>query len=146
MNRIYKFEKVSELISCAGQPTEDQLKQLAAEKYELIVNLGLLDTKYALPGEAATVKALGMDYFHIPVVFEGPKISELTDFIAYMNKHADKKILVHCAANYRASAFMGLYLFSKAEVTKEEMHDFIDDVWQPNIVWKSFIEEALICL
>jgi protein tyrosine phosphatase (PTP) superfamily phosphohydrolase (DUF442 family) len=113
MSRIYNFEKVSDLLACSGQPTEDQLKQLADEKYEAIVNLGLLNTKYALPGEAAIVEALGMEYFHIPVIFEKPQISELTDFINYMNSNADKKILVHCAANYRASAFMGLPFFKK---------------------------------
>jgi len=142
MNRIYKFEKISDLLSCAGQPTEDQLKQLAGEEYQLIVNLGLSDTKYALPNEAVLVEKLGMDYLHIPVIFESPQLSELADFIAYMNHHTDKKVMVHCAANYRASAFTGLFLFSKAQLTEEEMHHFIEDVWQPNTVWQAFIKES----
>ncbi len=143
MGNIYHFEKVSDLLACSGQPTESQLKQLAEEKYQIVVNLGLLETKYALTGEAAIVESLRMEYFHFPVVFEHPQISELVDFINYMNNHAGKKMLVHCAANYRASAFVGLYLLSKSELTEEEMHDFIDDVWQPNTVWQSFIEEGI---
>jgi len=143
MKGIYHFEKVSDLLSCAGQPTESQLKQLAEEGYQVIVNIGLLNTKYALPGEAAIVEALGMDYFHIPVVFENPEVNELASFTSYMDKCSTKKVLVHCAANYRASAFIGLYLFSRGVFTEEEMHHFIDDVWQPNLVWQSFIKDAL---
>jgi len=146
MKKIYNFEKISDLLYCSGQPTEVQLQQLAGEGYHIIVNLGLLNTKYALPEEASTVETLGMQYFHIPVVFENPKLNELTDFIDFMNIHADEKTLVHCAANYRASAFMGLYLFSKSELTEEEMHEFIDDVWQPNTVWQAFIKDALAFL
>lgn len=143
MTRIYKFERVSDLLACAGQPTEEQLKQLAEDSYQVIVNLGLLETKYALSNEAALVEKLGMDYLHIPVIFESPQLSELADFIVYMDHHTDKKVMVHCAANYRASAFMGLYLFSKAELTEEEMQNFIEDVWQPNTVWQAFIKEGV---
>jgi len=50
---------------------------------------------------------------------------------------------VHCAANYRASVFTRLYLLAAGEMDKQEMEDFIDDIWQPNTVWKQFLEEGI---
>jgi protein tyrosine phosphatase (PTP) superfamily phosphohydrolase (DUF442 family) len=143
MRGIYHFHKISDELSCAGQPTGEQLKQLAAENYRVIVNLGLLNTRYALPDEAGLVSELGIDYYHIPVDFEKPQLTELTDFIAYMKQQAGKKTMVHCAANYRASVFTGLYLLAAGEMDEQEMEDFIEDIWQPNTVWQQFLEEGV---
>ena len=143
MRGIYHFYKISGQLSCAGQPTEDQLKQLAAEKYEVIINLGLLNTKYSLPDEAGLAKELGLNYHHIPVNFEKPQLTELADFIGLMNQHSGSKTMVHCAANYRASVFTGLYLLAAGKMDKEEMEDFIDDIWQPNTVWQQLLEDGI---
>lgn len=142
MPAIRNFYKVTDILACSGQPNEAQLQQLAAAGYKVIVNLGLLNTVYALPNEAALVTGLGMEYYHIPVQFDDPQISELTDFISYMNQHKGEKILVHCAANYRASVFIGLYLLSTGEITADELQDFVEDAWQPNLVWQLFLDEG----
>ena len=143
MSAIYNFHKVSDLLACSGQPREGQLRSIADDGYRMIINLGLADGKYALADEAASVKQLGIIYHHIPVQFDNPQLSELLEFIGLMNKHEDDKKLVHCAANYRASAFTGLYLFSKNEMDEEGMESFIGDIWQPDATWQAFIEESL---
>jgi protein tyrosine phosphatase (PTP) superfamily phosphohydrolase (DUF442 family) len=143
MRPIYHFEKISDTLSCAGQPTEEQFRELVAGNFDVIINLGLLDTKYALPNEEDLVDALGMDYHHIPVIFEDPQINELAQFMSCMDKNADKKLLVHCAANYRASAFVGLYLFAKERLPEGELQDFVEDVWKPNTVWQKFLEDGV---
>jgi protein tyrosine phosphatase (PTP) superfamily phosphohydrolase (DUF442 family) len=143
MSSIYNFRRVSGQLSCSGQPTEDQLKHLAGDKYQVIVNLGLLNTKYSLPNEDGIATELGIDYYHIPVLFDDPQISQLADFINYMDEHSGKKTIVHCAANYRASVFTGLYLFATAKLDEREMQEFIEDVWQPDAVWQQFLDEGL---
>ncbi len=143
MGAIFNFYEVSDMLACSGQPTDDQLKQLVTEQYQVVVNLGLLNTKYSLPDEAASLKAIQLDYHHIPVAFDNPQIDELADFITYMNQHNGKKVLVHCAANYRASVFMGLYLFAVDKIDEAAMQLFIEDVWQPDAVWQQFIDECL---
>jgi len=60
-----------------------------------------------------------------------------------MDQLQSKKVFVHCAANYRATAFTGLYLFAKSELTREELQSFISQIWQPDAVWQRFIDEAL---
>jgi len=143
MKPIYQFEQISDHLACSGQPTEEQFKEFVAGKFDIVINLGLLDTKYALENEKKLVLSLGMDYFHIPVVFEDPRLSELLLFISHMYQNEGKKILVHCAANYRASTFLGLYLFAKERLQEEEVRDFVEDVWQPNTTWSKFLAEGL---
>ena len=143
MNSIYNFQQVSDRLACSGQPSEDQLQTIADDGYKVVVNLGLADGKYALPDEAKSVKDLGLDYYHLPTQFESPQVEELEEFIGVMNDHADEKTLVHCAANYRASVFTGLYLFAINELNETAMQDFIEKVWQPDGVWQQFIEEGM---
>ncbi|MDB5006570.1 MAG: phosphatase [Mucilaginibacter sp.] len=143
MNAINNFNKITDLLSCSGQPTADQLKQLAADNYQVVVNLGMSDGKYALPDEAASVKSANMDYYHIPVVFDDPQLTELGNFINFMKSQRDKKILVHCAVNYRASSFTGLYLFAAGQLDEQQMQLFIEDVWQPDAVWQQFIDDSI---
>ena len=143
MSNIFNFHQVNDTLVCAGQPREGQLAAIAEDGYKVIINLGLADGKYALADEAASVKALGLAYHHIPVQFENPQLYELTTFIADMQQHEGEKILVHCAANYRASAFTGLYLFAEGKLNEEEMQEFIEGVWQPDAVWQQFIEDSI---
>ncbi|HTI60869.1 protein tyrosine phosphatase family protein [Mucilaginibacter sp.] len=143
MRGIYHFEKVSDKLACAGQPTEEQFRQVVAGQYDVVINLGLLNTKYSLPDELGLMAELKVGYHHIPVVFEKPQLSELDNFIALIDQNTDKRILVHCAANYRASVFTGLYLFAAGELPEDELQDFVEDVWQPNTVWQQFLEAGI---
>ncbi|MDR3694346.1 protein tyrosine phosphatase family protein [Mucilaginibacter sp.] len=143
MNSIYNYHLVSNMLACSGQPREAQLPIIAAEGYRVIINLGLADGKYALTNEHASAKQLGITYHHIPVQFDDPQINELIAFFELMNRHKGDKKLVHCAANYRASAFTGLYLFSIHQLDEDRLISFIEDVWQPDPVWQQFIEESI---
>ncbi len=143
MSAIYNFRRVSDRLACAGQPREDQLATVASDGYAVIINLGLSEGKYALTDEASSVKLLGLTYHHIPVLFDSPQVAELESFIALMDKHAGEKIFVHCAANYRASVFTGLYLFAADKLDEQGMREFIEELWQPDPVWELFIEESM---
>ena len=140
MSAIYNFQNVSDLLAYSGQPREGQLMSIAADGYKVIINLGLLDTKYSLKDEASSVEEPRVNLLsHPQVLFDSPRLDDLRAFIETMNEHSGDKTLVHCAANYRASAFTRLYLFSKAEMTEEEMIDFIENIWRPDHVWEDFI-------
>ena len=67
---IYNYIKVDERTVTAGQPTEDQLRSAAAEGFVTVINLGVLDPRYALKDEAGFVQSCGMGYHHIPVDWE----------------------------------------------------------------------------
>ena len=143
MPGIKNFVQVSDHLACAGQPDESQLADIAGQGYEVVINLGLADGKYALPDEAASLARLGLTYHHIPVLFDKPQLAEWNAFANLMNEHRAQKTFVHCAANYRATAFTGLYLFATSQLTEQELAAFIARIWQPDDVWQKFIAEAV---
>jgi protein tyrosine phosphatase (PTP) superfamily phosphohydrolase (DUF442 family) len=108
-DEITNFIRVDGRIATAGQPTEEQLRAAATEGYAAVVNLGMLDPRYALPDEAGLVRSLGMSYHHVPVVWEDPRESDFEAFEQVMGSLAEGKVLIHCAANFRVTAFYSLY-------------------------------------
>ena len=143
LNEIKNFQKLSDSISSAGQPLEEQLRFVKEAGFEVVINLGLLNNpEYSLKDEAGSIRALGMEYIHIPVIFEQPTLQNLEDFFRAMDEHQGKKIFVHCAMNMRASAFIGLYNAIRLKQPHEQAFELMLRIWEPNEVWKSFIEEA----
>ena len=141
---IYKFRPIEDTLSTSGQPTEAQLRASATEGYDVIINLALHDhPRYSLPDEMGLVKALGMEYVYIPVQFDDPQEEDLLAFIEAMETHKNKKILVHCAANMRVTAFLGLYRVIKQGKEKNEAFEPMRTVWEPDEVWSSFISRML---
>ena len=123
----------------AGQPTESELRELAAAKIEVIVNLGLLDPRYCLEDEAGLIRSLGMSYHHLPVDFDAPSRGDLWRFFDVLRAEAGRSILVHCAANYRATCFVALFAEAHLGWTRAEGDAYIARVWAPNEAWKAFL-------
>ena len=48
-------------------------------------------------------------------------------------------ILVHCAANYRVTAFVGLYRVLCEGWAADKAFEPMRSVWEPDGVWKQFI-------
>lgn len=143
MEDIKNLIVVSPHLATAGQPSVEQLGAVATEGYQLVINLGLMDKRYCLDDEAGVVAALGMDYHHIPVEFAGPQLSDLRAFFAIMDANAGRRILVHCAANYRVTCFVALYGRTRWGWTETQAAELIGRVWQPDQVWQDFMRHAL---
>ena len=138
------FREVDERLLTAGQPNEAQLADAARRGVQVVINLALHDDpRYSLADEAGCVRGLGMDYVHIPVQFNGPTEENLRAFISAMDAHRGKTILVHCAANYRVTAFVGLYRVLCERWVAEKAFQPMRTVWEPNPVWKQFIANML---
>lgn len=141
---IYNYRAVDLKLSTAGQPTEAQLASVARAGFGVVINLALHnDPHYSLRDEPGWVKSLGMEYIHIPVQFEAPTESDLLAFFAAMDKHQEQKVLVHCAANMRVTAFLGLYRAIKQGLPSDEAFALMKTIWEPNPVWSSFISAML---
>ena len=72
-----------------------------------------------------------------------PGEAELLEFFDAMEKHRDKKILAHCAANKRVTAFLGLYFVIKQGQAAEQAFALMRQVWAPDPLWSSFIADML---
>ena len=141
---IYNFRRVDDSLVTGGQPTEPQLQSVAESGFGTVINLALHDNpRYSLPDEAGLVGSLGLTYIHIPVQFDAPQQADLLAFFAAMEAHRDQKMLVHCAANKRVTAFLGLYRVIRRGWETEKAFALMSEIWQPDAVWSSFIADML---
>ena len=144
LSGIHKVRAVDESLCTSGQPTVAQLQEIAAAGFTTVINLALHDDpRYSLADEAGTVRSLGMGYVHIPVQFSAPTKKDLAEFFAAMKAHEGQKVWVHCAANIRVSAFLGLYRVIEKRWEREAAFAQLSELWQPDDVWSSFIDSAL---
>ncbi len=72
--------QVTSNICSSGQPTEDQLKQIASQGYECVVNLAMPDHAHSIDREGSIVSSIGMTYVHLPVPFDAPPEGTLRSF------------------------------------------------------------------
>ncbi len=142
IEEIYNFIQVSDNLATSGQPTEEQMSEIASAGYKVVVNLALPTSENALKDEAATVRALGMDYHNIPVVWESPLLSDFERFVPLMDSLAEQKVFLHCVANYRASMFTALYAEKRWGWTRAQADAHIRRIWEPDKVWARFIKDV----
>jgi uncharacterized protein (TIGR01244 family) len=141
---IRNFRQVTPSLATSGQPSETDLAEIARAGYDVIVNLALHDDpRYSLPDEAAAVASLGIEYIHIPVKFDTPTDSDLEQFFAAMKRIEHRRAWVHCAANFRVSAFLGLYWTLAKGWPVDRAFALMESLWQPNPVWSQFIATRL---
>ena len=146
LSEIYNFAQINENLATAGQATREQLPSIKEAGYEVIINIANGTTEHDIPEEADIVAQLGMTYHNIPVDWENPKDSDLQEFFSLMDANQDKKIFVHCIANYRVSAFLMLYRVIKQDVSLEDAQKTKEMIWKPDHIipiWDTFIENAL---
>lgn len=143
MNKILNYVKINELISTSGQPKIEELELIANEGFEVVINLAMPTTSNALENEDKIVSSLNMSYIHIPVDFENPKISDLKLFLNILQALGANKVWIHCAKNYRVSAFMYVYHKYILHTPFEEIDLSIFDKWQPSLIWQELMKVQL---
>ena len=141
---IYNYRRVDDQFITGGQPNEMQLKAAADEGYRVIINLATIDPRYSLKDEAGTVSGLGMKYHHIPVNWDHPTDADFAAFESVMQQIGDARTLVHCAANYRATAFYSLYAEKHLGWSKTRGQEFRASIWRDGKFpeWQALIERT----
>lgn len=145
---IDNFIRVNDAVITGGLPTPEQLGSVSADGYTAVLNLFPFDPARSLPDEAGLVRGLGMAYEHIPVDWDNPTDADLAAFEQIMLQRAGDTILIHCAANYRATAFYSLFARKHRGWSRDEAQAFRARIWAGSDypVWRAFIarHEALI--
>lgn len=136
---IFGWYRFDDRLTSSGQPSEAQLHSLAALGVKIIINLGLHSHERALPDEAASVRALGMEYIHIPVAFDAPSEQDYKSFVRAMQQHDAKPIHVHCIVNARVSAFFYRYRQEYLGISEQDARESMAHIWSPGGVWAHFI-------
>ena len=143
LEHIINYHKVSDTISTAGQPTRSELELLSENGFDTVINIAMDDSGGAIPEEEKIITGYGLTYHHIPVVWESPQQYQLDQFFDLMDTKKGQKTFVHCAKNYRVSAFMYLYYILRLGVDEKHAKGVMFPEWSPDLIWTDFIQTAL---
>lgn len=140
MQNILNYIKINELISTSGQPSVEQFDKIAQDEFEVVINLALHNASNAIENEDKVVTSLKMAYFHIPVDFENPKPSDVKLFLNTLQALGSNKVWVHCALNYRVSAFMYIYHKYILQTPFDDIDISLFEEWSPDTKWQEIIK------
>ncbi len=143
LNDVVNYREYSPTFASAGQPTEAQLPLVKDAGFERIVYIAFSTDRNAIANEDKLVRDLGMDYVHIPVVWNAPTVADFESFAAVMQRNPEQKTLLHCQVNARASAFAFLYRVLYEDVPVAVAKADMNTVWAPNETWRELIFDVL---
>lgn len=134
---------IDEKLCSSAQPSVEALSQLGESGVQHVINLALPSSDNAVANEAALLTAQNINYVQIPVLWESPTAAQFTLFSQVLWAMRDGNVLVHCACNMRASAFVFLYRVLHEAVTLHEAALSMHLIWRPRGVWREFITQQL---
>jgi len=134
---------LSPSLTTAGQPTRASLEALSALGYEAVIYLAPPSVPDAVPEEGTLVGSQGLTYINIPIRFNKPTDRDFEIFAAAVDALKDRRLLVHCQVNMRASSMMFLYRVLRGKEDPETAYQDVTRVWTPNGTWKEFIAAML---
>jgi protein tyrosine phosphatase (PTP) superfamily phosphohydrolase (DUF442 family) len=139
----YNFRKIHDRLTTSGIVLPAGLTKLASQGYEVVVNLMPDTSEHAITDERKIVESQELEYIYIPVDFGQPKRSDFDEFSEALDRISEMKVHIHCAANYRVSAFYALYAVIRGYWSTDRAWNFIHDVWQPaeHSGWSEFISD-----
>jgi hypothetical protein len=97
----------------------------------------------AVRDEQLVVTRQGLSFVNIPVPFDRPTEADFETFAGVPQGFGDRKALVRCQINLRASTMVFLY---RAIVLKEDpqrAYESVTGVWVPDGAWRQFIRDQL---
>lgn len=144
---ILNFYPIEEGLETAGQVLPEHVAGLVEAEVRLVVNLATASEERNA-SEGFLLTSEGISYVQIPVLWEQPTAEDLQLFFAVMDARGDRSTLVHCFANYRASAFTYLYRVLQLNVDEQEARKGLEAVWSEEAFlespqWRLFIDEQL---
>lgn len=114
--------RINDHLTVGPQPTEEELKQLVAEGFRSVVNLrmpGEEEQPLSPDDEKEQVRALGLEYLHIPVSKEGIQ-PEQVDRFRHKVQRLPGPVFVHCHSGKRAGALAMIHTACEAGISGEQ--------------------------
>lgn len=140
---VINYVAYDDTLSSGGALTTDALKRLHKDGLERVIFLAYSDQERSLENADRVVDELDMDYIHIPVKWGAPDAGHFALFAGVMQAAPKQKTLVHCQANFRASAFSMLYRVIYDDVPLAKAKADMNAVWTPDETWTTFILDVL---
>lgn len=134
---------ISAKLVTSGQPSASALTKLASQGFGAVIYLAPPTVSDAVPGEADIVRKQGLEFVNIPIPFGKPTDADFDAFVEVLNRLGDRKVLVHCQVNMRASTMTFLYRVIVGHEKAELAYESVAKVWSPEGPWKRLIVSQL---
>ena len=134
---------ISAQLFSSGQPTAKALEGLGAQGIEAVIYLAPPNVSDAVRDEHLIVSRQGLTFVNIPIIFNTPTAKDFDTFAGILQSLGNKKVLVHCQVNMRASTMVFLY---RVVIGKEDpviAYEAVSKVWAPSGPWKKLMLEVL---
>ena len=136
---MMNYVRIDDRLATGGHFVDDGLSQVQAEGVEVVIDL----RDEPPEGHRERLEAQGLTYVNIPVLWRAPERSDFEAFREAMAQHSGKHVVVQCQANYRASAFTYMYRVLDGGVEEAEARAAMNEIWEPEGEWQSYIEGIL---
>lgn len=138
---VFNYCCIDGSVTTSGIFNNSQLDCLAQWGYDIVINLLPDDSEYAIADEHQRVRAIGLEYTAIPVDFGAPSAADYQDFVEAMSRSNGQRRWIHCAANYRVSAFIARYNMQSKIWSKEQASTHMAKLWniEDHPVWQNFV-------
>ena len=140
---IPNFVSIDKGLACSGQPLPGHFPLLAREGFKAVINLATSASSGHLPEEAGLCAEAGLDFTWRPVSWDAPTIEDYRAFEAWLDANRGRKVLVHCAKNWRASLFCAVYRVVNEGLDPMTARDAVLEVWEPDAVWTGLARQVL---
>ena len=143
---VLNYHRINAQLITAGQISPIHAAQLRDAGVDVVINLSVADPERN-QDEAFAIAAQGIAYFNIPVVWDVPSDADLDLFLNLMDATKGKHVLVHCFANYRASAFTYLHRVLRGGVDPQVARKDMETVWTEKAwaeypQWRELLQRA----
>ncbi|MGE0461166.1 MAG: sulfur transferase domain-containing protein [Vicinamibacterales bacterium] len=102
---ISNYTKVDAVVACGGATEMSALDGLKADGFKSVINLRLASENGAnIPENQAKAKALGLNYFHLPLSGASPDPAIVDQFLGVVSNKANQPVYIHCASANRVGA------------------------------------------
>lgn len=142
LDQVTNFIEISPSLGTSGMPARELFAAIAQAGYQVVINLSMPESSGQQPDERELVEGLGMDYIHIPVVWESPQLTDLERFFQALDENQDRRVFAHCVLNYRVSAFVYLYRTLRQGISHEQAWSDLTRIWTPEGTWEAFIQST----
>jgi protein tyrosine phosphatase (PTP) superfamily phosphohydrolase (DUF442 family) len=127
----------------SGQPTELALATLGTHGFQAVIYLAPSTVPSAVKKEPELLARQGIEFVQIPIPFDAPDESHFEALSAALIRLQERKVLVHCEINMRASTLVFLHRVIRLNEVPANAYDAVAQVWSPRGPWRRLIVEKL---
>lgn len=135
--------EISPKLVTSGQPAAEELAALGAQGFGAVIYLAPPTVPDAVADEARIVGRQGLLFVNLPIRFDRPTAADVQAFGALMQALGDRKVLVHCQINLRASTLVFLYRSTVLRDDPRLAWEAVTRVWTPEGPWRQLVVDQL---